>query len=154
AQVRGITRCDDPLMEDREFLIGKLQPGQSREWTVPVKVDRAALTRLDLVRLMVGDAKSPITAPDGAKDVKPADAVDVKVDGLPRPRFAYAYQLIDDVKGNGDGLVQRGEEVRLHVTVKNIGDGKAYQTLATLSNKSGEGVDVNKGRFTIEGLAP
>jgi len=36
------------------------------------------------------------------------DKIDVKIDGLPRPRFAYAYQLIDDVKGNGDGLVQRG----------------------------------------------
>jgi carboxyl-terminal processing protease len=145
AQVRGITKCDDLYLEDREFVIGKLQPGESRSWTVPLKLDRAALTRLDTVKLDVADEYHSQT------DV---DRVDIKIDGLPRPRFAYAYQLIDDVKGNGDGLVQRGEEVRLHMTVKNIGDGKAYSTLAMLSNKSGEGVDVNKGRFTLDGIAP
>ncbi len=144
-QVRAITKCDDPLLEDREFLIGKLAPGESRTWTVPVKVDRAALARLDTVKLDVTDQAG--THAD-------VDHADVQVDGLPRPRFAYAYQLIDDLKGNGDGLVQRGEEVRLHVTVKNVGDGKAYSTLAMLANKSGEGVDVNKGRFTIDGLQP
>jgi carboxyl-terminal processing protease len=144
SQVRGITKCDDPLLEDREFILGKIAPGESRSWTVPVKIDRAALARLDAVRLEVSDAKSD----------KAGDKIDLRINGLPRPRFAYAYQLIDDVKGNGDGLVQRGEEVRLHVTVKNVGEGRAYTTLATLSNKSGEGVDVNKGRFSVDNLAP
>src|SRR5205823_388596 len=77
-----------------------------------------------------------------------------KIDGIARPRFAYSYQLIDDVKGNGDGLAQRGETVRLHVTVKNVGEGRSYETMATLSNKSGEGVDVIKGRFNVDNLQP
>ncbi|MSP62375.1 MAG: peptidase S41 [Myxococcales bacterium] len=144
-QVRGITKCDDPLLEDREFIVGKLGPGESRSWTVPVKIDRAALSRLDTVKLDVADGRTTRTA---------VHTLDLRIEGMTRPRFAYAYQLIDDVKGNGDGQVQRGEELRLHVTVKNIGDGKAYQTLATLSNKSGEGVDVNKGRFNVDNLLP
>src|SRR2546423_438134 len=49
-QVRAITRCDDPLLEDREFVFGRVRPGETRSWTVPVKVERAALARLDQVR--------------------------------------------------------------------------------------------------------
>ena len=147
-QVRGITKCDDPWMADREFVFGKLGPGESRTWTVPMKVEKGALSRLDEVKLEITDTA-------GAK--LETDAVKIKISGLKRPRFAYAYQIIDDLpstKDNGDGLVQRGEEVRLHVTVKNVGEGKAYKTSATLSDKSGEGIDVNKGRFDVDNLQP
>ncbi len=145
SQVRAITKSDDPLMEDREFFFGQIGPGESRTWTVPVKIDRAALSRLDLVKLDLADARGTRVN---------VSRIELRVDGLPRPRFAYGYQLIDDVKGNGDGQAQRVEEVRLHVTVNNIGEGKVFQTLATLANKSGEGVDVGKGRFQLGSLAP
>src|SRR5207247_1125000 len=131
---------------DREFVFGKLGPGESRTWTVPLRVDKGALARMDLVRLEASDQ-------GGAR--ADAEPVRVKIDGLKRPRFAYAYQIIDDVPGtrdNGDGLVQRGEALRLHVTVKNVGEGKSWKTLATLSDKSGEGVDVEKGRFDVDNL--
>src|SRR5262249_35511575 len=78
----------------------------------------------------------------------------VKVNGMNRPVFAYSYQLIDDLKGNGDGQAQRGESVRLHVTVKNIGSGKSNETLAQLRSLSEEGLDINKGRFNVDNLAP
>ncbi|HEX2574138.1 MAG TPA: MXAN_5808 family serine peptidase [Polyangia bacterium] len=144
-QVRGITKCDDPFMEDREFVFGKLMPGESRSWSAPIKVDRAALSRLDLVKLEVSD--------EGGAKVD-GNQAQVKIAGIARPRFAYSYQLIDDVKGNGDGLVELGESLRLHVTVKNVGDGKAFETLATVSNKSGDGVTINKGRFNVDNLGP
>ena len=80
--------------------------------------------------------------------------MEVRVDGPQRPAFSYAYQVIDDAKGdNGDGLIQRGESVRLHVTVKNIGHGKSNETLAQLRNLSDEGVFINKGRFNVDNLA-
>jgi carboxyl-terminal processing protease len=142
---RAITKGDDLFMADREFVFGKIAPGESKSWTVPVRVEKGQLTRLDVVKLEVSDDKSSKLEPE---DVK------IKIDGLKRPRFAYAYQVIDDVRGNGDGLVQPGEEVRLHVTVKNVGEGKSYATQATLANKSGEGVDVNKGRFQVDNIAP
>ena len=51
----------------------------------------------------------------------------VNIEGKPRPMFAYSYQTIDDQKGgNHDGLVQRGEQVRTLVTVKNIGAGRRH----------------------------
>ena len=51
----------------------------------------------------------------------------VNIEGKQRPMFAYTYQTIDDQKGsNHDGQVQRGEQVRMLVTVKNIGKGRAH----------------------------
>ena len=39
------------------------------------------------------------------------------------PLFAFSSQVEDDGAGNGDGLVQRGEEITLRVDVKNEGAG-------------------------------
>ena len=76
---------------------------------------------------------------------------------MARPRFAYSYQFIDDAaagSGNGDGLLQRGETARLRVIVKNTGQGKATKPFALLRNLSGDGVQVNKGRYEMLALAP
>jgi len=78
----------------------------------------------------------------------------VRVDGPQRPIYSYAYQIIDDIKGNGDGIIERGESVRLHVTVKNSGPGKALDTTAQLRNLSDEGVFINKGRFDLNAIGP
>src|SRR4029079_13860602 len=94
---------------------------------------------------------------DEKGDKAEAPAVKVKMMGLPRPRFSYLYQIVDDLPGtsdNGDGVVQRGEEVRLHMVVKNVGDGPSFKTQATLSNKSGDGIDGIKGRFDVDNIAP
>jgi carboxyl-terminal processing protease len=69
--------------------------------------------------------------------------------------FAYTYQTIDDQKGsNHDGQVQRGEQVRMLVTVKNIGKGRAMHTEAVLRNGTGqEGILISAGRFEAKELA-
>jgi carboxyl-terminal processing protease len=70
--------------------------------------------------------------------------------GEQRPLFAYSYQLIDDVGGDGDGVIERGEKVRVRVSVKNLGMGKAYDTWTTLKNGAGqEGIFIDKGRFGL-----
>ena len=145
-QVRAQLKGNDLLFDGREFVFGKIKPGESRSWVVPVKIPKDAFSRTDPLKLEVFEEHGATTKLD--------DTVTLKVKGMPRPLFAYSYQLIDDVKGNGDGLVQRGESVRLHVTVKNIGQGKSNETLAQLRNLSDEGVFINKGRFNVDNLAP
>jgi carboxyl-terminal processing protease len=146
-QLRGVLRSGDFLFEGREFMFGRVAAGETRSFSVPVKVPKGALSRTDLVRLELFEEH-------GAKVKVDGDGLVVTIAGLPRPVFSYSYQLIDDVKGNGDGLVQRGESVRLRVTVKNIGLGKSSETWATLRNLSDEGLDIVKGRFKLDALAP
>ncbi|MFI5288948.1 MAG: S41 family peptidase, partial [Polyangia bacterium] len=146
-QVRAQLKGDDPLFDGREFVFGRIRPGESRTFLVPVKIPKDSLSRVDPLTLAVFDEEK------GTKQVQ-SDGITVKLDGLARPEFAYSYQVIDDIKGNGDGLVQRGESVRLHVTVKNIGQGKSMETLAQLRNLSDEGLNIIKGRFNVDNLQP
>jgi carboxyl-terminal processing protease len=146
-RVRAQLKGDDFLFEGREFVFGKIKSGETRTFTVPVKVPKDALSRVDPLHLEVFEEHDGKTKLD-------TDGLTVKLRGVARPVFAYSYQIVDDIKGNGDGLVQRGESVRLHVTVKNIGQGKSNETLAQLRNLSDEGVYINKGRFNVDNLQP
>ena len=146
-QVRATLKGDDPFFEGREFAFGRIKPGETRSFTVPVKLSKDALTRVDPLHLEVMEEH-------GAKTQLDTNELLVRVDGPQRPIYSYAYQVIDDIKGNGDGLIQRGESVRLHVTVKNSGTGKALDTTAQLRNLSDEGVFINKGRFDLKAIGP
>src|SRR5262249_29374965 len=136
------------LYEDREFVFGRIGPGETRSWTIPVKVPKDMLSRLDVVKTQFFEEHNQAPA---------TQSLQVRLEGLPRPRFAYSYQLIDDGPvSNGDGLLQRGESVRLRVNVQNVGPGRALRPVALLRNTGGEGslVTVNKGRFELSEMAP
>jgi len=76
------------------------------------------------------------------------------VQSLPRPLFAYAYQIADNRNANGDGQVQRGEGLTIYLTVKNVGIGKSYETQANLRNLTGDGLYLRAGRFELPSMAP
>jgi hypothetical protein len=79
----------------------------------------------------------------------------LNIEGKAHPLFAYAYQTIDDVAGNRDGRVQKGERVRTVVRIKNIGTGTALRTEAIVRNGAGqEGILISAGRFETKDLAP
>jgi carboxyl-terminal processing protease len=64
--------------------------------------------------------------------------------------FAYGWQLADNIRGNGDGRLQRGEHATLFFTVKNTGRGRGFNTTINLKNLSGQGVLLHDGRFTFD----
>jgi len=146
-QVRAQLKSDDPFLDGREFVFGRIKPGETRTFAVPIKLPKDAYTRVDPIKLEVFEEHS-------AKTVLEGNGLTVRLNGMSHPVFAYSYQLIDDLKGNGDGQAQRGESLRLHVTVKNTGAGKSNETLAQLRSLSEEGLDINKGRFNVDNLQP
>src|SRR5574337_450030 len=74
---------------------------------------------------------------------------------LPRPAFAYDYQIIDDCAAcNGDGIVQRGEDLTLLLDVTNVGKGKALDAYGSIKNASTADVFIEKGRFKLGEMAP
>ncbi|MEO6953360.1 MAG: MXAN_5808 family serine peptidase [Polyangia bacterium] len=147
-QLRAMLKGDDGLFEGREFVFGRVNPGETRSFTVSVKVPQDALDRTDPLSL-------DFTEELGRKTKIDSDGITLKVDGPPRPVFSYAYQLVDDQgSSNGDGLAQKGESCRLHVTVRNIGQGKAPDAIAQLRNLSGDGLFFNKGRFPLGLIEP
>ena len=143
-RVAAHLQTDDWIFEDRELLFGRIAPGETKEYTLRVKVPKSSISRKDRVEATFE------TAHDVTVDAEPLSLV---VDGLPRPQFAYAYQLVDS-EGNSDGLLQKGEKLELKVKVRNQGEGPSHDTTAMLRNASGDGVVVYKGRYELAPIAP
>ncbi|MBI3078549.1 MAG: caspase family protein [Deltaproteobacteria bacterium] len=146
---QGKTRSADPALDGHLFYLGKIEGGQSVEdlVTFPIPRDR-------------GDAQVPMQiefeeyngfVPDPLKAV-------VALRGLPRPRFAYTYQIVDDGTGNsvgnGDGRIQKGEAVDLLLMLKNVGPVAAQQTSAEVRSAVSQGVSIRDGRVDFGALKP
>lgn len=145
-RVRAVLQSDNGVFDENEMVFGKIGPGETKTYELAVKVPTSSFTRTDVIRGTVFSQREGKTSPA---------ELTLNIEGKLRPRFAYTYQTVDDVKGNHDGLVQRGEQVRELVTVKNIGMGRALHTEAVLRNGSGqEGILITAGRFDAKELAP
>jgi carboxyl-terminal processing protease len=166
----GVTKSDDLLFDNKELVLGKLEPGKSKTVSVPVgycetkghKIGSTAPTPKDAPRVCT-IPKDTLMRADGvklhfeeARGRAPADAeLRATVRSLERPIFAYSYDVVDNRAGsNGDGRVQKGESLTMYLTVKNIGKGRSYETQTNLRNLSGDGVLLHEGRYDISNMAP
>lgn len=142
-RVHARVKSNDPSFGDTELVFGRIAAGETRTWTAQVKVQKDALDQVNNLAFQFDEARghTPAAAP-----------VQLRIVAAERPVFAYSHQLLDS--GNGDGLVQKGEEHRLRVTIKNIGKGEAAEPTALLRNASGDGVVLKKARFELGALAP
>lgn len=156
-QLQAATASDYRLFDDRELVFGRVDPGQTREWTTTLgvcssegqtrecRLPRDVSDRADGIRIEFSEAHGH--APDAAE-------VRTTVRALARPQFAYTMQVADDLEGNGDGRIQRGEHGSVFVRVKNVGPGQSFATHANLRNLSGRGVLLRAGRFRIDNMQP
>lgn len=156
-QLRATTHSDYSLFSGRELVFGRLDPGQTREWSTTLgtcetenqrrscRLPRNLPDRADGIRVDFHEGHG--NAPDPAE-------IRVQVTSLPRPRFSYQLQVADSIRGNGDGLLQRGEHVTIFMHLRNTGLGRTYETHANLRNLSGRGVLLRAGRFRIDNIQP
>lgn len=119
-------------LSGEEFVFGRVAPGATAEWTVPVTLPDGNPTEvvpLDL-SLRVGDGVEI----DRAR-------VPVRIEGRPLPRLAWSWALMPDE----DGVVDVGDVVRLVFTVDNVGDGPATGAVARIRNRAGRAMDILTG---------
>jgi carboxyl-terminal processing protease len=145
-RLRAESESKFSLYDRREFLLGRVDPGESKSWDVPVKVPRGVLSRADDVRFSFH-----------CENCKPLPALEkvITTRGLDRPAFGFSWQ-VEDSAGNGDGLIEPGENVELGITLYNKGTGKAFTAKALLGNKAGKDLflKAGKGRLVFGELAP
>jgi carboxyl-terminal processing protease len=168
-RLNAVTKSDNPLFDQKELVLGKLEPGKSKTASAPLgwcevegrkpgqtaptpkdaprvcRIPRDALTRQDGITLRFEEARGRAPAKAEAR---------VSIRALERPVFAYSFQVADSRKGNGDGRVQKGEQLAMFLTVKNVGRGRSFETQANLRNLSGDGLLLRDGRFDISNMMP
>ncbi|HEY5937560.1 MAG TPA: CARDB domain-containing protein, partial [Kofleriaceae bacterium] len=142
-RVRARAKTDDEALDGAELVFGRIDPGASKTATVQLQTVKSAPSRAHSIQWVFDDANAAHTT---------APLQVLATEGVPHPRFAYSYQLVDD--SNGDGLVQAGEKLHLHLRVKNVGAGRGIATVASLSSMAGDRVIVNKGRFELAAFEP
>ncbi|MBI3074259.1 MAG: PDZ domain-containing protein [Deltaproteobacteria bacterium] len=144
-QLRASVKSENSIFDNRDFLLGRIPPGKRMSWRQSVTVPKDTITRRDTLTFTFSEANGVIPAPQ---------TIAIDISGLPRPLFAFSTRVVDAPGGNGDGLVQAGETIDLVLSVKNIGDGKAFETHATFKNLNGRGVDLKAGQARLDNLAP
>ena len=154
-RLRATTDSDYGLFNRRELVFGRLDPGATREWTTTLgtcvteddvevcRLPPEVASRSDGIRIEFEEAHG---------HAPPPAEVRTTVDGLPHPAFAYQIHIADDVRGNGDGVIQRGERGTLYLHVRNTGVGPTHDTEANLRSLAGEGVLLYDGRFRIDDI--
>lgn len=143
-RVHGVLESEHPSFKGRELLFGKLEPGETRSWTVTAKIPTDAVSRSDVVglELTAGDVALPTSA-----------NIAVITRAIPHPQFAYTFMLDDVERGDGDGVLEEGEGVDLRVLVTNIGEGDAEDVALHLKSAAGEKLFLERGRTSIGSLS-
>ncbi|MBM2835209.1 MAG: ctpA 1, partial [Candidatus Brocadiaceae bacterium] len=148
-QLRGISSSKNGLFDKLEFILGKMEKGATKSYSTTVEIPKNSLDREDEVTVKFDELNH-----NNPKDIK----LNIITEALPRPHFAYSYQVLDNAKNssknNADGLIQTGEDIDLLVSVKNIGEGPAEKNVITLKNLSNKEVFIKNGRAEIGLLNP
>ena len=148
-QVRALTSSNIPAVSNLEFLFGRIDPGETRTLSREVKIPGSLFSVVDALKVDLFEAAE--------QKIGDAEAL-VRIQGRDRPEFSYNLVVIDDgsgkSRGNGDGLIQRGEEIDLLVMMQNVGKGKAEKALAKIQNRNGREVYLKKGTANLGAIAP
>lgn len=140
-RLSATTDSDNPWLDQKEFTIGTIGPGETREVRQRVRLHDG-----------YGDELSPLSvrfrdAADGASQVVEAR---IRTQAQPRPQLAYALRVVDDgsgrSEGDGDGVPEAGEIIDLEITVENTGAGPTSEAFARLRNRAGRTLDLTRGR--------
>ena len=142
-RLRAWTKTDNGALDRREFVFGQVLPGEKRTWTVPIKIPRYTPSRRDDVA---------VKWEDDAGDTIEDNRAETDISELPRPAFAWSWQVVG--KDGGDGLLHKGDLVELVLDVKNLGVGQAFDAYASLHNLSEDRINVKKGRTKIGAMKP
>ncbi|MBU8896013.1 peptidase S41 [Corallococcus sp. H22C18031201] len=145
-RVRAWTDSDNGILDRREFVFGALNPGEKKSWKVQVRLPKDLTSRRDEVKVKFVDDNGPL----------PETLVsELSFLELPRPSFAFNWQVVDDcAECNGDGVVQRGEDVSVILDVTNTGAGPALDSFAQIKNGGDANIFIEKGRFKLGELKP
>lgn len=168
-RVHAITDCLRDELDGIELLLGRIEPGATVSRDIRLYVMAWHTDLVDTLRVDL-HAGEPGPQADASATVR------FDIAGLPRPRFAYDYWIVDDpelvaaapqrpnsapvpgeppfaVRGNGDGVLQPGEHVLLALEIRNGSAAASSDARALVHNLSGAQVLLEEGFLQLGKIA-
>jgi carboxyl-terminal processing protease len=135
------TESENPWLDHKEFYVGRLAPGETRELRTKVDLHEGYLDEVTPVTVHFRDPSSAELS---------SHTVRARAEAAPLPAFSYTLRVVDDgsgrSQGDGDGLPEAGEIIDLEITVHNTGGGASAEAFGRIGNKSGRALDLSRGR--------
>lgn len=143
SQLVAVGESDSPLLEEREFPFGRLEPGMTRKFSSPIEIPESQPTQ---------DLSMDLTFKEEHGNAPSSVRVVLPVAELPHPAFAFTVTMPTVAAGKP---LPVGAPIPLSVEVQNVGTGmSSADTSATVSNECGERVFIENGRLKLGALAP
>lgn len=127
---------ESELLAGREFYFGRLDPGQTGRFRQRVSLEDGYPTEVEPV---------VFTFRDGSEEAVATETALLRVQGEELPRIGWSWRIEE----SDDGNVQPGDEVLLHLTVRNDGKGDAPAVVARLKNRSRRSLDLLNGTLDV-----
>jgi len=124
---------DHGLLDGAEFFFGRLDPGETRRYERRVQVVEGHASEVAPVTIDLRDAGD-----DSLGEV----AASVVVEGRELPRFAWRWSVND---ADGDGVIRKGDELRVHLELENVGDGPTSFATARIRTDFRKELDIIEG---------
>lgn len=144
-RVRAASTSNYGPFNDVEFVFGRLEPGQSRSWTVSIDTPVVDESRYDIITTH---------AYADEIDLERGTAFPFEVSGVDGSHWGFSYWIDDSEYGNGDGVLQVGERAALSMRVTNTGAGDSGESIIYLRNNSDSAMFLHDGRETVERIGP
>ena len=135
----GAVARDNEVLEGREFIFGRLEPQQSRRYSIPVSLVDGYPAEHSPVTIEVRDADAAIGSV----------TADVVITARELPELEWSWRVDDSRGGDGDGIVEVGETLDIDVEVKNVGTGLTGQSFARIKNRNGAALDILAGTLEL-----
>jgi carboxyl-terminal processing protease len=126
---------DNEVLEGREFFFGKVDPGETRRFKHMVRLVSGYPTEETPVVFSFRDA--------GSDDLFKVERT-LAVQGRLRPELNWQWS-IEELGGNGDGLIDAGEKYRMKLKVDNVAGGPSEELFARIKNRAGRALDILHG---------
>lgn len=144
-KLRAISDSDNYVFKGIEFVFGEIGPGETKSWTSKVCIPDSSIVRNDPVVFEFKELNKRIPT-------KVEDRFEISSKNM--PEFFANYRWEDVTYGNGDGLIESGEKIKLYLSLKNIGKGVSNKTIVYFHNLSIDGVKLAPCRFFLNKLMP
>jgi len=143
-RLAAVIDSKEPLVDGKEFLIGRLPPGSEKTAKIRIKTPRDYLTSVSEYQASFFTDHTLLGKPIDGK---------IHVTELSRPRFIASYKITESsTRSNNNGILEPGETFNLSITSKNIGKATSPKPKISIKNLSGRDLFIKNGRCDLKPL--